>query len=324
MTPLERVLERLPSAQRCGGGYIARCPAHDDSRPSLSVGEGRDGRALVNCLAGVGCTFDAIVAAMELRQRDLFPGAAGDDRRRGDDRWRQSAPSARPTGPRPAAEPGARDGVRDVVERILRAAQRDDGRIAAYLRSRGLSGVVPASLRFAPSLAYVEEGRPTRRLPAMVSAVRATDGRVIGVHRTFLDRLSAGKALVVSPKKSLGPVRGGAVRLAPVGAALALTEGIETGLAVLEATGMATWAAISAPGLAAIKLPAEVRAVAIWSDNDVSDAGQRAADSLAARLRREGRRVRVLLPRDVGQDWLDVLVAAGPEALRAAHEGVAR
>lgn len=180
---------------------------------------------------------------------------------------------------------------------------------------------MPASLRFAPSLAYVEEGQPTRRLPAMVAAVQAKDGRVVGVHRTFLDARSAGKAPVDTPRKSLGPVRGGAVRLAPVGSVLALAEGIETALAVMQATGMATWAAISAPGLAAIELPADLRDVVVWGDHDRSGAGQRAAAELAARLRCEGRSVRVLLPPTIGTDWLEVLVADGSKALCAAQGG---
>lgn len=319
MRPLERVLERLEGVQRCGDGYLARCPAHDDATPSLSVGEGADGRVLLRCHAGVGCELRAIAAGLELRVRDLFPAGAVNDLPR------RSAQSARPSGRRPSAAPAARHGVDDVVEKILRVARRDPGRIAAYLRGRGLSGVVPSTLRFASSLLYVEQETAAKRwLPAMVAAVQAADGRVVGAQRTYLDDRGAGKAPVATPRKSIGPVRGGAVRLAPVAPVLALTEGIETGLAVLEATGSATWAAISAPGLAAIELPAEARAVAIWADRDVSGAGQRAADALAARLRREDRRVRILLPPDVGRDWLDVFVSDGPAALRAARAGRSR
>jgi hypothetical protein len=74
-TPLGKLLARLPSARRCGTGWSARCPAHDDSRPSLTIGEGDDGRALVSCKRG--CTPEEIVAALELTMRDLFPD--GDD-----------------------------------------------------------------------------------------------------------------------------------------------------------------------------------------------------------------------------------------------------
>ena len=51
--------------------YMARCPAHHDRSPSLSVSEGRDGQALVHCFAG--CGFDDVVNALGLERRDLFP-----------------------------------------------------------------------------------------------------------------------------------------------------------------------------------------------------------------------------------------------------------
>lgn len=52
--------------------FQARCPAHNDRSPSLSVAEGRDGRVLLHCHAG--CTTDAILSALKLSRRDLFQG----------------------------------------------------------------------------------------------------------------------------------------------------------------------------------------------------------------------------------------------------------
>lgn len=69
--PVGRVLARLPDARRNGQGWIARCPAHDDRRPSLSIAEGNDGRALLKCFAG--CTVDAICAAVGIAKVELFP-----------------------------------------------------------------------------------------------------------------------------------------------------------------------------------------------------------------------------------------------------------
>jgi len=71
MTPVELVLSRLPDAKRNGRGWQARCPAHNDRRPSLAVDVGDDGRALIRCHAG--CTAEAIVAAVGLTLRDLMP-----------------------------------------------------------------------------------------------------------------------------------------------------------------------------------------------------------------------------------------------------------
>jgi hypothetical protein len=58
-------------ARPARGGWIARCPAHDDRRASLSIGAGHDGRVLLHCHAR--CTPDAICAAAGLALRDLFP-----------------------------------------------------------------------------------------------------------------------------------------------------------------------------------------------------------------------------------------------------------
>ena len=76
MGPTDRLLARLRAHNgrepaRSGDGWTARCPAHDDDAPSLSVGEGRDGRALVKCHAG--CEPAAVVAALGLSLPDLFP-----------------------------------------------------------------------------------------------------------------------------------------------------------------------------------------------------------------------------------------------------------
>lgn len=71
MTPLERLLSKLPGARKSPSGWSARCPAHEDRRASLSVSAGGNGAALVKCHAG--CDTSAIVAALGLSLADLFP-----------------------------------------------------------------------------------------------------------------------------------------------------------------------------------------------------------------------------------------------------------
>jgi hypothetical protein len=70
-SPISRFLDRLLGVKKSGRGWIARCPAHEDHSPSLSVNEGDDGCVLAKCHAG--CSFDAIVTAAGLRKADLFP-----------------------------------------------------------------------------------------------------------------------------------------------------------------------------------------------------------------------------------------------------------
>lgn len=66
------LLERLGGVRQIGSGrWIARCPAHEDRRPSLSIRELDDGRLLVHCWAG--CDAPDIVASLGLKLSDLFP-----------------------------------------------------------------------------------------------------------------------------------------------------------------------------------------------------------------------------------------------------------
>lgn len=63
VTRLEGVRERGP------GKWSARCPAHEDRSPSLSVLDAED-RVLLHCFAG--CEAEAICAAVGVELRDLF------------------------------------------------------------------------------------------------------------------------------------------------------------------------------------------------------------------------------------------------------------
>lgn len=57
------------------GRWTARCPAHDDNTPSLSVSRGTGGKTLIHCHGG--CSLEAVMTALGLEMTDLFEG---DDR----------------------------------------------------------------------------------------------------------------------------------------------------------------------------------------------------------------------------------------------------
>lgn len=66
------VLDRLECVRPMGRDqWLARCPAHDDRRPSLSVRELPDGVLLVNCFASCGAAD--VLAAVGLTLGDLYP-----------------------------------------------------------------------------------------------------------------------------------------------------------------------------------------------------------------------------------------------------------
>ncbi|MDP3939374.1 MAG: toprim domain-containing protein, partial [Deltaproteobacteria bacterium] len=236
-SPLAELLPRLDGVRPAGPGrYTARCPAHDDRTPSLSVREGANGRPLFHCFAG--CSWIAV--------RDALGGLPA---------RAAVAPPVRIA----ALSPLERS---EIARRLWRECTPATGTAAhAYLEHRGIQVErVPPSLRFHPSLRH-----PTgRRAPAMVAAVQGRDGQIVAVHRTWIAPRGAGKAQLEPSRAMLGPCADGAVRFAGPAEHLALAEGIETALSVAQACpGLAVWAALSTTGLRRIELPDVVRRVTI-------------------------------------------------------------
>jgi hypothetical protein len=82
MTPIERVLRALEvlgcDPKPCGSNkWMAKCPAHDDHNPSLSITVTSDGKVLLHCHGKSKCKFEVIVAKLGLQERDLFPPKSG-------------------------------------------------------------------------------------------------------------------------------------------------------------------------------------------------------------------------------------------------------
>jgi len=61
-------IARALGGRRCGSGWIAKCPSHEDRNPSLSITEA-DGKVLVHCHSG--CSQRQLVQG--LRALDLWP-----------------------------------------------------------------------------------------------------------------------------------------------------------------------------------------------------------------------------------------------------------
>ena len=115
-TPVELVLSKLPDAKPARKGWSVRCPAHDDRRPSLSIAEGDDGRALVRC--HTGCTVGAICAALGLRLSDLMPdGRVEVDTNRPQPRKSGIVSTGASGNPNQRTFPTARDAVAELERR---------------------------------------------------------------------------------------------------------------------------------------------------------------------------------------------------------------
>lgn len=70
----ESLISRLDKVKATGSGrWQAKCPAHADNGPSLSIRELDDGRILVHCFAG--CSAIDVVESVGLEISDLFPAS---------------------------------------------------------------------------------------------------------------------------------------------------------------------------------------------------------------------------------------------------------
>ena len=236
--------------------------------------------------------------------------------------WSPGAPIRQ--APPQTAKP-ERDTAREIAFILDHARPIAGTPAAAYLRARGLAVPDGADLLAHLDLTHWET---KSGYPALIGIVRDRAGDVVAIHRTYLQSDAAqpddvAKAPVTKPRMMLGKTGGGAVRLAPLGQSgvLALSEGIETGLAVMAACpGLAVWATLSTSGLEQVQLPAQAKRIIFLADHDASGAGLRAAEATARRLRAEAREVAIALPPEAGHDFNDVLLRGGPEAVRAVVE----
>ena len=112
---------------RSGNGWTARCPAHDDRAPSLSISENREGRVLVKCHAG--CPQAAVIDA--LKSLGLWPG-------------RPSSSVIKFTPRKPDVTPLNSTSKTDAARALWARAQPVAGTVAErYLNSRALYGPFP-------------------------------------------------------------------------------------------------------------------------------------------------------------------------------------
>jgi putative DNA primase/helicase len=277
------LLSRLRGVTPCGDGWVAFCPSHPDGikhgRRSLSLSI-KAGRLLPHCFNG--CTYIEILAALGFGKRS-----------------RHSFRRTKALGDTERAKLN-----REIAERIWRQQTRfaSGTPVEDYLRSRGITIPIPPSIRFHGALKH-PSGPFVRH--AMVAGVQDVNGRFAAIHRTWLD--GAQKTALQPEKAALGSIAGCAVRLSTqLENKLALTEGIETGLSILQATTIPTWVSLGTGNF--VELPECVREIVICADRDSNGAGEKAARAAAAKYTGEGRKVRIARPPMEG-DFNDLLQA---------------
>lgn len=214
-----------------------------------------------------------------------------------------------------------------------------------YLHARipRLAGDIPAAnvLRHHPSLPYFEAYRDRGgreryrgigRFAAMLTKICDREGTPVNLHRTYLgpDGRKAQLPAGCKAKKSMTGVAkftGGAIRLfAPDGSGqLGVGEGIETMLAVRAGYQhrLPVWPCVSDGGLRKFSVPEWVTELHVFADNDPPDdkgrrPGPDSAVALVKRVRAEGRKAVLHMPRQTGTDFLDEWVALQGAELRTA------
>lgn len=176
--------------------------------------------------------------------------------------------------------------------------------VETYMRTRGITMPAPTSLRFTHSLKHPGG----LWLPAMVAGITVWPGMAVtAIHRTWLRTDGSGKAELEGAKMMLGNVKGGAVRFAQPGEMLVIGEGIETCLSVMEATGLPTWACLSASNYQSLALPPLPLASRVLIAADGDRTGLHTAHRARDLWRREGRNVFVANPGQ-GRDFNDELL----------------
>jgi hypothetical protein len=287
----------LGNAHAEGNDWRCDCPVCHRHNLTLSNG---NKQLLVKCFNG--CAASEVLAA--LRQRDLYKGKKGNG---ADPSEPQSRAEHEGQAKSAKAKRKARiDAAVDIWRNSYPAA---DTMVATYLASRLLLDVSP-TLRFVPALWHKQAAA---KYPAMVGLVEHADEGAVGIHAVFLNPLDASVRVTIEPRKwSLGPIKGGAVRLAPAGAVLAIAEGIEDALTFMQATGIPSWAAITASGIRNFVPPplGTTATLILVEDNDANKTGQKAVADAARRLAKKGYTIKIARP-STGKDINEALLKLG-------------
>lgn len=183
----------------------------------------------------------------------------------------------------------------------------------------------PRAIRCHPHLPYRHDDGSVTHHPTILSKVVDATGKAITLHRIYTDGRN-GKANVPLPKRMVatGPDAnffGAAIPLFNVDNEnmMGIAEGIETAIAVTDASSVPTWSAICADVMAMFTPPPHITSLVVWLDKDASGKGLKAGQELAKRLKAERIDLTVILlepPLPIvegskGIDWLDVRVSQG-------------
>lgn len=288
MSQLERIVMACGGVLLDGGTRaLIPGPNHSHKDRSVSLRLTEEGRILIHCFSPKDDWRDV--------RRALADLGLLNDKPRADDENTRRAP------PKIVAQPLDEERVARARRIWAESAPLKHSVAEAYLRRRSVPAGLwkSTALRFHPRMTSLDDHA---RRPALVTAISDAHGALQGVQVTLLSAHGAAKAALETPRRVIGKLMGGTVRLADAHDELAIGEGVETMLTASDIFGVPAWAALSADNLARIVISQPLRRLIIAADND--EAGMRAAQSLRARMT-SSTRVEIE-PAPVGfNDWND-------------------
>ena len=183
-----------------------------------------------------------------------------------------------------------------------------------YLDNRGLVAAIPYISNDIIGLDSLYYDKDTKT-PAMVAKIKDNNGKLLFLHRTYLDENYQKNSQVDTVKKVTTALTIDAyqhpyyvqVNNAQQSDTVHITEGIETALAVavIDENQHPVLSTISTGGMTKFSPAKNIKNVVIWADND--EAGINAAKILAKKLDKQGVSVEIKQPTTNGHDFLDVL-----------------
>lgn len=303
---LSDIIGRHTNLKRRGRELVGLCPFHSEKTPSFEVNDAKGFYHCHGCGAGgdhfrflrdkEGMTFRE---ALEALTGDRFPDVPEEERARR--KAEDEALTAR-----------RREVARGIWSRTVPIAGTPG---EVYARSRGITALLPATVRFVMTPRYInlETGETGRDHPAVACALQDAGGAVVGVQCIFLADGGRSKyhwikddGTAAKAKLTFGNIVGSALRLGPVQSEITLCEGPEDGWTLMQRfPGRSVWVACGTALMSRVVFPGEVSAVALGGDNGT--AGRRAVGEATEAYFGQGLAVSDFFPATDFKDFNDEL-----------------
>ncbi|RUQ96664.1 conjugative transfer relaxase/helicase TraI [Legionella septentrionalis] len=208
------------------------------------------------------------------------------------------------------------------AEKLFNQSRPIHGTLAeAYLKNRGILEYKSEALRFLPRISTLHDKDKTH-VPALLCVAKDEEGKINHVQVIRLDPISGDKDKQSNiAKQTYGSINGIGIELNKHGNTdvTFLTEGVETGLSILESDKNANvLALLSKSNFANVNLKQLGNHVVLCLDND----GEKTfSDNLirkaVERLEQAGKKISIVLPDKSGTDFNDTLKSRGILGVRS-------